>query len=244
MIKLRQYPHHCCRFWSQKQGEFLMNGGSGSKSAKLEGLVSATLRHALMSMLVTSLTTTAAFLASLVSNITAIKCFRWGLQLNYPEGFMYFREIHKYPWWYPYQIWFLRINATHRHFQSFFTVNSVNINNYFYFVCLASDKNNHSCQNKTRPDVSNQGAGKENTFIPQSSCPEVIFTFCAQIHDVRKVNHVNHLQSGAWGILKRTEAMGDGCHVRGRGVYCYLYSPNEILFFSYLGDWGWDYDYF
>lgn len=53
-----------------------MNGGSVSKSAKLEGLVSATLRHALMSMLVTSLTTTAAFLASLVSNITAIKCFR------------------------------------------------------------------------------------------------------------------------------------------------------------------------
>ena len=84
----------CCRFWSQKQGEFLLS--SGSKSAKLEGLVSsiiiiitliiiifskvsATLSHALVSMLVTSLTTTAAFLASLVSNVTAIKCFRSGI---------------------------------------------------------------------------------------------------------------------------------------------------------------------
>ena len=75
-IKTNPQTQCFIRFWSQKQGEFLLTGGSGSKSAKLESLVSATLRHALVSMLVTSLTTTAAFMASLVSNITAIKCFR------------------------------------------------------------------------------------------------------------------------------------------------------------------------
>ena len=50
------------------------------------GLVSHTLRHASLSMLVTSLTTTAAFFGSIVSNITAIKCFRWDTVLLPTEG--------------------------------------------------------------------------------------------------------------------------------------------------------------
>ena len=117
----------------------------------------------------------------------------------------------------------------------------VNINNYFYFVCLASDKNNHSCQNKTRPDVSNQDAGKENTFIPQSSCCvlRLFFTFCVPIHNVRKVNHVSHRQTGARGILKRTEAMGDGCHVRILGLLLSLLTKwNSFpLLSGWLGLW-------
>ena len=46
-------------------------------STKLETLVSNTLQHALLSMLVTSMTTTVAFFSSYISNITAIKCFRY-----------------------------------------------------------------------------------------------------------------------------------------------------------------------
>ena len=41
----------------------------------LEKIISDSLRHALLSMLVTSFTTAGAFYASLVSNITALKCF-------------------------------------------------------------------------------------------------------------------------------------------------------------------------
>jgi hypothetical protein len=48
-----------------------------SDEPELVSLVSHTLRHASLSMLVTSLTTTAAFFGSVVSNITAIKCFRY-----------------------------------------------------------------------------------------------------------------------------------------------------------------------
>ena len=40
-------------------------------------LVKNSLKHSSKTMLVTSLTTAAAFLASLVSNVTAIKCFRF-----------------------------------------------------------------------------------------------------------------------------------------------------------------------
>ena len=45
-------------------------------TTKLESLVSNTLPHSLLSMLVTSITTTVAFFSSYISNITAIKCFR------------------------------------------------------------------------------------------------------------------------------------------------------------------------
>ena len=45
-------------------------------TTKLESLVSNTLHHSLLSMLVTSITTTVAFFSSYISNITAIKCFR------------------------------------------------------------------------------------------------------------------------------------------------------------------------
>ena len=61
------------RVWTQKQAEQLQEAAGESK---LESLVGCTLQHAILSMLVTSLTTTAAFLSSAVSNITAIKCFR------------------------------------------------------------------------------------------------------------------------------------------------------------------------
>ena len=49
--------------------------------AKLEACLGATLHHALLSMLVTSATTAAAFLASLASSVTAIKCFRSVVEL-------------------------------------------------------------------------------------------------------------------------------------------------------------------
>ena len=51
-----------------------VSGEEGGSS--LEQLVCYTLSHASLSMLVTSLTTAAAFFGSIVSNITAIKCFR------------------------------------------------------------------------------------------------------------------------------------------------------------------------
>ena len=50
-------------------------------STKLESLVSNTLHHSLLSMLVTSITTTVAFFSSYISNITAIKCFRYEVLL-------------------------------------------------------------------------------------------------------------------------------------------------------------------
>ena len=41
-------------------------------------MVRQCLRHSVLTMFVTSLTTAAAFFASFVSSITAIKCFRYG----------------------------------------------------------------------------------------------------------------------------------------------------------------------
>ena len=50
---------------------------SPSTAPKLENMVCATMQHALVSMLVTSVTTSAAFFSSYISSITAIKCFRY-----------------------------------------------------------------------------------------------------------------------------------------------------------------------
>ena len=44
--------------------------------ADLIWMVKSTLKHSILTISVTSLTTSVAFLASLVSNVTAIKCFR------------------------------------------------------------------------------------------------------------------------------------------------------------------------
>ena len=60
------------RVWQQQQSK-----EPGRKLESLESLVSNTLQHAILSMLVTSMTTTVAFFSSYVSNITAIKCFRY-----------------------------------------------------------------------------------------------------------------------------------------------------------------------
>lgn len=46
-----------------------------ARSDTLVGIMASTLRHAALSMLVTSLTTAAAFYASYVSSITAVRCF-------------------------------------------------------------------------------------------------------------------------------------------------------------------------
>lgn len=46
-----------------------------SRSDTLSGLIGSTLKHAALSMLVTSVTTAAAFYSSYVSSITAIRCF-------------------------------------------------------------------------------------------------------------------------------------------------------------------------
>ena len=44
--------------------------------ADLIWMVKSTLKHSILTISVTSLTTSVAFLASLISNVTAIKCFR------------------------------------------------------------------------------------------------------------------------------------------------------------------------
>ncbi len=56
-----------CKVWSLSKQE--KNIGT------LEKIISDSLRHAFLSMLVTSFTTAAAFYANLVSNITALRCF-------------------------------------------------------------------------------------------------------------------------------------------------------------------------
>eukprot|EP00090_Calanus_glacialis_P004843 TRINITY_DN13625_c0_g1_i1.p1 TRINITY_DN13625_c0_g1~~TRINITY_DN13625_c0_g1_i1.p1 ORF type:complete len:1432 (+),score=169.81 TRINITY_DN13625_c0_g1_i1:127-4296(+) len=61
------------RVWAQKQHDIVLC--SPSTTPKLENLVCSTMQHALVSMLVTSVTTTAAFFSSYISSITAIKCF-------------------------------------------------------------------------------------------------------------------------------------------------------------------------
>ena len=69
------------RVWQQQQSK-----EPGRKLESLESLVSNTLQHAILSMLVTSMTTTVAFFSSYVSNITAIKCFRYKpLQNHYMD---------------------------------------------------------------------------------------------------------------------------------------------------------------
>ncbi|XP_012258366.2 protein dispatched [Athalia rosae] len=57
-----------CKVWECGKQKKLPNGG-------LVSLVQETMKHAVPSMLVTSLTTAVAFFASIVSNVTAINCF-------------------------------------------------------------------------------------------------------------------------------------------------------------------------
>ncbi|XP_015609573.1 protein dispatched homolog 1 isoform X2 [Cephus cinctus] len=57
-----------CKVWECGKQQKLTNGG-------LVRLVQETMKHALPSMFVTSLTTAVAFFASIVSNVTAINCF-------------------------------------------------------------------------------------------------------------------------------------------------------------------------
>ncbi|XP_015124138.1 protein dispatched [Diachasma alloeum] len=57
-----------CKVWTQDKQQKVSNGG-------LTRLVQETMKHAVPSMLVTSLTTAVAFFASIVSNVTAINCF-------------------------------------------------------------------------------------------------------------------------------------------------------------------------
>ncbi|PVD25783.1 hypothetical protein C0Q70_13443 [Pomacea canaliculata] len=56
-----------CKVWHLAKSE--------KNNGVLEKLISDTLRHSVLSMLVTSLTTAAAFFANFVSDITAIRCF-------------------------------------------------------------------------------------------------------------------------------------------------------------------------
>ena len=57
-------------------GGGLLAGGLESEKRHLSRMVRTALKHSVATMFVTSLTTAAAFFSSLVSNITAIKCFR------------------------------------------------------------------------------------------------------------------------------------------------------------------------
>ena len=58
-----------CKVWERCKSD--KNAGTLAK------LVGDSLRQAALSMLVTSLTTAAAFFSSCVSHVTAIACFRW-----------------------------------------------------------------------------------------------------------------------------------------------------------------------
>ncbi|XP_034170851.1 protein dispatched [Osmia lignaria lignaria] len=57
-----------CKIWEKGKGQKISNNG-------LVKLVQETMKHAVPSMFVTSLTTAVAFFASIVSNVTAINCF-------------------------------------------------------------------------------------------------------------------------------------------------------------------------
>ena len=59
-----------CKVWESNKQQKLTNGG-------MERLVQETMNHALPSMFTTSFTTAVAFFASIVSNVTAINCFRY-----------------------------------------------------------------------------------------------------------------------------------------------------------------------
>ncbi|XP_029177089.1 protein dispatched-like [Nylanderia fulva] len=57
-----------CKVWESEKQQKLSNGG-------LVHLVQTTMKHAVPSMFVTSLTTAVAFFASIISNVTSINCF-------------------------------------------------------------------------------------------------------------------------------------------------------------------------
>lgn len=59
-----------CKIWEKGKEKKISNNG-------LVKLVQETMKHAVPSMFVTSLTTAVAFFASVVSNVTAINCFRY-----------------------------------------------------------------------------------------------------------------------------------------------------------------------
>lgn len=59
-----------CKIWERSKEQKISNNG-------LVRLVQETMKHAVPSMFVTSLTTAVAFFASVVSNVTAINCFRY-----------------------------------------------------------------------------------------------------------------------------------------------------------------------
>jgi predicted RND superfamily exporter protein len=59
-----------CKIWESGKQQKLSNGG-------LIHLIQETMKNAFPSMFVTSFTTAIAFFASIVSNVTAINCFRY-----------------------------------------------------------------------------------------------------------------------------------------------------------------------
>ena len=67
-----------CKVWERCKSD--KNAGTLAK------LVGDSLRQAALSMLVTSLTTAAAFFSSCVSHVTAIACFRWAGHWGHWEG--------------------------------------------------------------------------------------------------------------------------------------------------------------
>lgn len=66
-----------CRVWRSVARD--SGGGHGSSCKVPVKFVEEVMSHAASSVIVTSFTTAAAFLASTTSAITAIKCFRWDL---------------------------------------------------------------------------------------------------------------------------------------------------------------------
>jgi len=59
-----------CKIWESGKQQKLSNGG-------LIHLIQETMKNAFPSMFVTSFTTAIAFFASIISNVTAINCFRY-----------------------------------------------------------------------------------------------------------------------------------------------------------------------
>ena len=58
---------------------------------ELVKMVKATLKHSTLTISVTSITTSVAFFASFISNVTAIKCFRH--VKNYPYEYILHRKV-------------------------------------------------------------------------------------------------------------------------------------------------------
>lgn len=65
-----------------------------SLDEQLESMVHLALSHSLLTMCVTSFTTAAAFFASFISTITAIKCFRYIFLFSNKR--LTFRQVHIY----------------------------------------------------------------------------------------------------------------------------------------------------